>query len=75
MESYEYFLGPQVKKLTNLEPNTLLFLFLPILVLEVSFNSDWYTFKRTFKNILVLSGPAFLLGSFLVSFLLFLMHF
>lgn len=50
----------------NINPHILLFVFIPVLIFESGFNSDWYVFKRQIVNILLLAGPGVLWGAILL---------
>jgi NhaP-type Na+/H+ or K+/H+ antiporter len=45
----------------------ILFIFIPVLIFESSFNCDWYIFKRVIINVFLLAGPGVLLGSFMLA--------
>lgn len=54
------FLGPfgdLAKAASNLDPHGIIILFIPILLFESAMNADWYIFKKSFANILMLAGP------------------
>lgn len=42
---------------SNINPKLISIVFLPVLIFEKAFNSDYYVFKREIKNILLLVGP------------------
>jgi len=46
---------------TKLEPHFILFLFLPALIFESSFNCDYYIFKKQLFKILLLAGPTLII--------------
>lgn len=39
-------LGSAVSKISTINPHGILMIFLPILIFESGFNSDWHTFKK-----------------------------
>lgn len=39
-------LGTTVSKISTINPHGILMIFLPILIFESGFNSDWHTFKK-----------------------------
>ena len=46
------------------EPALVFLIFLPALIFESAFNSDWYTFKRQFVKILLMAGPMLIFSTF-----------
>ena len=58
-------LGKAILAYSNITPHTLLLIFLPALIFESAFNSDWHIFKVELGQILVLAGPMLLVGTFL----------
>lgn len=50
------------------EPALVFLVFLPALIFESAFNSDWYTFRRQFIKILLLAGPMLIFATFLTAF-------
>jgi len=52
--------------LSNIDPHLLLFVFLPALIFESAFNSDWHTFRKLFGQVLIMAGPM-LIGSTVLS--------
>ena len=46
------------------EPKLIFLLFLPALIFESAFNSDWYTFKRQFLKILVMATIVLVFSTF-----------
>lgn len=51
-----------------ISPHLLLYVFIPVLIFESAFNCDWYIFRRSLVNIVVLAGPGVLLGAVLLGF-------
>ena len=43
--------------IAQIEPSGILLIFIPILIFESSFNADWFIFKKSLKQILLLAGP------------------
>lgn len=39
-------LGETISKIATINPHGILMIFLPILIFESGFNSDWHTFKK-----------------------------
>ena len=44
----------------------ILLIFIPILIFESAFNCDWYIFRRSLLNIIVLAVPGVLWGAILL---------
>ena len=57
-------LGHAVLVLDNIEAVTILLIFLPALIFECAFSTDWYTFKREIGQILLLATTAVVVSSF-----------
>jgi len=51
------FIAGSLNWAANIDPHLLLFVFLPILIFEASFNMDLHTFKRSAINATILSVP------------------
>ena len=51
--------------------HTLLLLFLPALIFESAFNSDWHIFKVELPQILILAGPMLIVSTFMSAFMMF----
>ena len=49
---------------SNLDGHMILLLFLPALIFESAFNSDWHIFKVEFAQILILAGPMLIVSTF-----------
>jgi len=45
----------------------ILLVFLPALIFESAFNSDWHIFKIELKQVLLLAGPALLINTALTA--------
>lgn len=58
-------LGLALEVWSQISPQLLLLLFLPALIFESAFNSDWHTFKVSLPQVLLLAGPMLLLETFL----------
>ena len=52
-----------------INPHILLYVFIPVLIFEGAFNCDWYTFKRSLINILILAAPGVLIGAVIYCYL------
>jgi len=55
--------------MVNMDPHLLLLLFIPALIFESAFNSDWHIFKVEFGQVLIMAGPM-LIASTLLSALM-----
>ena len=75
-EAHEHLDTKQVLDLTtetyhNPEPALVFLLFLPALIFESAFNSDWYTFKRQFVKILLMAGPMLVFSTFATALIMY----
>ena len=48
-----------------MDPHLLLMIFIPALIFESAFNSDWHIFKVEFGQVLVMAGPMLIVATFL----------
>ena len=55
--------------LANMDPHEIFFIFLPILIFESAFATDYHIFKKVFVGCLLLAGPGLLLSAFLTGLL------
>ena len=62
-------IGAAIIEYSGISAHLLLFLFLPALIFESAFNSDWHIFKIELGQILIMAGPM-LLGSTVLSALM-----
>ena len=46
-----------------MDPHLLLLLFIPALIFESAFNSDWHVFKKEMGQILIMAGPMLLVST------------
>ena len=51
--------------ISDLNPNGILALFLPTLIFESAFQSEWHTMKKQMEQMLILGFPCVLLSSIL----------
>ena len=49
----------------NMDPHLLLLLFIPALIFESAFNSDWHIFKVEIGQVLIMAGPMLIVATFL----------
>ena len=52
-------------------PELVFLIFLPALIFESAFNSDWYVFKRQFVKILLMAGPMLIFSTFVTAAVMF----
>lgn len=64
---HEYLgrLGVAIQSYANIDAHLVLLLFLPALIFESAFNSDWHIFKVEFAQILIMAGPMLICATFL----------
>ena len=62
-------LGKAIIAYSDFNPHLLLLIFLPALIFESAFNSDWHIFKVELGQILIMAGPM-LIGSTYLSALM-----
>ena len=67
-DSYLGEVGTGLAIFANIDPHTMLLIFIPALIFESAFNTDWHIFKKEFFQILFLAGPCLLLSSFITAF-------
>lgn len=51
----------------DMDPHLIMFLFLPPLIFESAFNTDWHMFRYEFYKILILAGPALIVATILTA--------
>lgn len=52
-----------IKAWSEIDPHLLLFVFLPPLIFESAFNSDWHIFKKIFWQVIIMAGPMLLVST------------
>ena len=60
---YIGMIGHAVLVIDNIEAETILLIFLPALIFECAFSTDWYTFRREIGQILLLATTAVVVSS------------
>ena len=55
----------------NPAPELVFLIFLPALIFESAFNSDWYIFKRQFFKIILMAGPMLIFSTFATAFVMY----
>ena len=63
-------IGVAIKVWSQFDPHLLLLIFLPALIFESAFNSDWHIFKVEFPQVLMMAGPMLLISIFLSAFMM-----
>jgi len=58
-------IGKAVEVYSQMDAHMILLLFLPALIFESAFNSDWHIFKVEFAQILILAGPMLICSTYL----------
>lgn len=60
------FIGQATKLISQLNPNGVLAIFLPTLIFESAFKSEWYMLKKQFGQTLILGVPCVILAACLI---------
>lgn len=60
------FIGEAAKLISELNPNGVLAIFLPTLIFESAFKSEWYMLKKQFAQTIILGVPCVILAAFLI---------
>jgi len=63
---YLGFIGEATKLISELNPNGILAIFLPTLIFESAFKSEWYMLKKQFAQTIILGVPCVILAAFLI---------
>jgi len=58
-------LGVAINIWSQIEPHLILLIFLPALIFESAFNSDWHIFKVEFAQVLIMAGPMLIGATYL----------
>lgn len=61
-------IGDSIEATSGIDPRGILLIFLPPLIFESSFNSDWYVFRRQSAQIFILAFPCVLVGALAIMF-------
>ena len=64
------YVGGGADIISHMDPHLILFIFIPVLLFEEGFNCDWYVFKKSFTNIMILAIPGILWGIVILAFIL-----
>lgn len=63
-------LGDSIRMWANIDPNLILFVFLPALLFESSFAMDFHQIKRGFTQMLLLAAPGVVISTFFLGVVL-----
>lgn len=55
--------GESVRAVSNVDPHGILLIFLPVLIFESGFNTEWHLFKKQFVQIIILAVPCVTLSA------------
>jgi NhaP-type Na+/H+ or K+/H+ antiporter len=69
------FVSDSLSWAANIDPRLLLFVFLPILIFEASFNTDLFALKRSAVNSLILSVPGTIVAMLLTGVMVYAMDY
>jgi NhaP-type Na+/H+ or K+/H+ antiporter len=61
-------IGIGIKVWSQMDPHLILLLFLPALIFESAFNSDWHTFKVEIWQVILLAGPLLMASTYLSAY-------
>jgi NhaP-type Na+/H+ or K+/H+ antiporter len=59
-------LGEAAEQVSNINPHGILMIFLPPLIFESGFNSDWHIFRKQSKQIFILAFPSVVVSACLI---------
>ena len=62
-----HWVGDGTELISHMDPHLILFVFIPVLLFEEGFSCDWYVFKKSFANIMILAIPAIFWGIILLA--------
>jgi len=66
--TYESKMATMLRVLNNVNPDFLLLIFIPPLIFESSFSSNYHTIRAEFGQALILAGPGVVIASFVTAF-------
>lgn len=66
-ESWGIF-GQSIHLVNDIDPHTLLMVFIPALVFEGSYNTDAYVFNKSIWQVLIMAGPGVIITSFILAY-------
>ncbi|EAR83252.2 sodium/hydrogen exchanger family protein (macronuclear) [Tetrahymena thermophila SB210] len=59
-------LGESIKSASSINPHGILIIFLPVMIFQSAYNTDWHIFRRQFSQIFILAVPCVIVGSVLI---------
>lgn len=59
-------IGDSIEATSGIDPRGILLIFLPPLIFESSFNSDWYVFRKQAVQIFILAFPSVLVSALII---------
>jgi NhaP-type Na+/H+ or K+/H+ antiporter len=65
-DSFGKFAAP-IQAWSEMDPHLLMMIFLPALIFESAFNSDWHIFKHELGKVLLMAGPMLILATFITA--------
>lgn len=63
-------IGESINTICEIDPRGILLIFLPPMIFEAGFNSDWYIFRKQAVQIFILAFPSVLISAFIIMFCL-----
>lgn len=61
-------LGKAIHLVNDIDPHTLLMVFIPALIFEGAYNTDAYVFNKSKWQVLIMAGPGVLITSFILAY-------
>lgn len=61
-------LGKSIHLVNDIDPHTLLMVFIPALIFEGAYNTDAYVFHKSKWQVLIMAGPGVLITSFILAY-------
>jgi NhaP-type Na+/H+ or K+/H+ antiporter len=62
------FVGQSAKLISEMNPNGIIAIFLPALIFESAFKTEWHMFKKQSGQTLILGIPCAIIGSLIIMF-------
>ncbi|KAL4469081.1 hypothetical protein ABPG72_007760 [Tetrahymena utriculariae] len=59
-------LGESIKSASSINPHGILIIFLPVMIFQSAYNTDWHIFRRQFSQIFILAVPCVIVGSVMI---------
>jgi NhaP-type Na+/H+ or K+/H+ antiporter len=64
----EGIFGGAITQISTMDPRGILIIFLPPLIFESAFNSDWHIFRKQSTQIFILAFPAVIVSALTIMF-------